>query len=288
MKSINTISFGGVDYELRMNVGGIDSSTYFINLSGKKIYLYGDSISSSDYSFYKEELEFLTNAIVYNNGHSGWNASALAQSSPLQSAVNESPDVVFILVGGNDIGLKGSVGTFGTYGGTLNDEPIVNIPSIKEGYLGTTFIEAVAYITQYLTYHIGGFRHKSYNDGICTDVGSSLSSEKILDDIQKPIIVLCTTLPQQRNGESDAWSLNVNSKRKADACREVSQLLNIPLLDLSTRAGFSMINETYWENPTDMVHNKGTYMMDGLHPNKYGYRRMARLCYDFIRPYFTT
>lgn len=267
-------------------IGGVTMDTYFINLQGKTIYLYGDSISSSDYTFYKDELTKLTNATVLNAGHSGWSTAALAGASPLTQAVNAKPDVVFILVGGNDTGATGTVGTFGTYGGLLSSETVVNIPDISTQYSGSKWIEAVAYITQYLTYHIGGWRHTAALAGQCTDVGSQLASESDLDDLQKPIVVLCTTLPQQRNNATDAWSIPANSKRKADACREVAQLLNVPLLDFSVLAGFARINETYWISPTDKIHNKGTYMMDGLHPNKFGYRRMARLAYDFIRPYF--
>ncbi len=267
-------------------VGDVAIKDYFIDLKDKTIYLYGDSISSTDYTYYKDELTKLTNATVLNAGHSGWGTAALAGETPLSQAIAAKPDVIFILVGGNDRGTAGTVGTFGTYGGLLADETVVDIPDITAAYAGTKWIEAVAYITQYLTYHVGGYRHNAYEAGTCTDVGSQLSAETDLDETTKPIVVLCSTLPQQRNSDTDTWSVPANSKRKADACREVAQLLNVPLLDFSTLAGFARINETYWISPTDKVHNKGTYMMDGLHPNKFGYRRMARLAYDFIRPYF--
>ena len=268
------------------SVGGVPIENYFINLKGKTIYLYGDSISSTDYSHYKDELSKLTNATVINGGHSGWTTAALAASGPLEQAIAAKPDVIFILVGGNDVGTKGTVGTFGTYGGLLADETKVSIPNIQSAYAGTKWIEAVAYITQYLSYNIGGYRHNAYKAGKCTDVGNQLESENDLDNIIKPIVVLCSTLPQQRNNATNVWADPINSKRKADACREVAQLLHVPLLDFSVLAGFNLINEPYWTSPTDKIHNKGTYMMDGLHPNKFGYRRMARLAYDFIRPYF--
>ena len=228
----------------------------------------------------------LTNATVINGGHSGWTTAALAAKEPLEQAVAAKPDVIFILVGGNDVGAEGTVGTFGTYGGLLANETKVSIPDIHSAYTGTKWIEAVAYITQYLSYNIGGYRHNAYKLGKCADVGTQLESENDLDNLIKPIVVLCSTLPQQRNGASNVWADPINSKRKADACREVGQLLHVPLLDFSVLAGFNLINEPYWINPTDKIHNKGTYMMDGLHPNKFGYRRLARLAYDFIRPYF--
>ena len=263
------------------------SQSLDINLNGKTILLYGDSITSTDYSWYKDELEQITGATVINNGHSGWSTAQLAQKSALNTAVNLKPDVCFILVGGNDKCSQGTVGTFGTYGGLLESETIVNVPDISSDYSGSKYIESVAYITNYLTYHIGGYRHTAYLSGLCNDVGVQLSNENDLDNLPKPIVVLCTSLPQQRTIQGDdEWKNIKNNKRKADACREVSQLLNVPLLDFSTRCGFDLINEDSWVPPTDKVHNKGTYMMDGLHPNKFGYRRMARLAYDFIRPYF--
>jgi len=271
---------------INVKIGGVNIVKHFIDLKEKKIMLYGDSISSSDYSFYKDSLEEITNATVYNGGFSGYSTAQLASATCLSRAINYNPDVVLILVGGNDMGNFGTIGTFGTYGGLLASEPVVSIPDISSAYSGSKYIEAVAYITQYLTYHIGGFRHNAYLVGDCTDVGFQLSAETDLDETTKPIVILCTTLPQQRNDSSSDWSSHENSKRKADACREVAELLNIPLLDFATRAGFAEINETYWQSPTDKVHNKGTYMMDGLHPNKYGYRRMARLVYDFLTPYF--
>ena len=41
--------------------------------------------------------------------------------------------------------------------------------------------------------------------------------------------------------------------------------------------------EPYWTSPTDKDTNNGIYTMDGLHPNKYGYRRIAEIfCKDII------
>lgn len=254
---------------------------------GKKIMLYGDSIFSTDYTWLKDDLEAFTGASVYNGGYSGANTSTLAQTAKLQRAIDYAPDAVVIMVGGNDNGAANSVGTFGTYGGLLESEGSRSIPDISSAYSGTTYIEAVAYIANYLTYKIGGFRHNAYLAGLCTDVGSQLSSESALDDVEKPLVILCTPLPQQRNNSSDAFSLPANNKRKADAVREVCQLCNIPMLDLAVDAGLARVNEPYWVSPTDKTHNKGTWTMDGLHPNKYGYKRIAKLIAQFLLRYWS-
>lgn len=278
-----------LDYPIRTNKivnAGVEIDKYFIDLRGKKILLYGDSISSTDYTFYKNELEELSNASVLNLGFSGYTTAQLATQNCLSIAETENPDVVLILVGGNDSGNAGTVGTFGTYGGLLSEETIVETPDITSAYGGNKFIEALSYITLYLTYKIGGFRHNAYLQELCSDVGQILSSENALDDVKKPLVVLCTTLPQQRSSETNIDELRKKNKRKADACREVAQLFNIPLLDFSTRAGLCGLNEPFWTSPTNKVNNKGTYTMDGLHPNVFGYRRMSRIVYDFLRPYF--
>lgn len=269
-----------------LSVGDALLKDYFINLKGKKILLYGDSIFSTDYSWLKDALEDISGAQeVYNGGFSGATAALLAGATRLSRATDYKPDVCIIMVGGNDDGASGSVGTFGTMGGILSGETPKTIPDISQAYAGNSYIEAVAYIANYLTYHLAGFRHNAYLAGLCTDVGQQLANENALDNVAKPIIVLCTPLPQQRTNASNAYSLPENNLRKADAVREVSKLCNIPLLDLATLSGISRLNEPYWTEPTDMTHNKGTLTMDGLHPNKYGYQRIAKLILHFISQY---
>lgn len=261
-------------------------SDYFLCLKNKKIMLYGDSIFSTDYSWLKDALKEISGASdVYNGGFSGATTAQLTGQDKLQRAIEYAPDVCIIMVGGNDSGSANSVGTFGTYGGLLDTEAVKAIPNIASVYSGNSFIEAAAYICNYLTYHIAGFRHNAYLDGQCTDVGYQLAAEDALDLTQKPLVFVCTPLPQQRTDSSNTYSLPANNKRKADAIREIAQLCNIPMLDLAVLSGISRLNESYWTSPTDMVHNKGTLSMDGLHPNKYGYQRIAKIILHFISQY---
>lgn len=269
--------------------GGISSLEELKSLlqlqSGMKIMLYGDSIFSTNFPYLKEYLEAITGAEVYNGGFPGYTTAQLASSACLERALNYNPDIVVIMVGGNDVGSNYSVGTFGTMGGTLANEGKKDIPNIGEAYSGGSFIEAAAYIANYLTYNIGGFRHREYIKGNATDVGSQLSNESDLDDAKKPLVFMCTTLPQQRGNAADNYSLYTCNVRKADAIREVCKCCNIPLLDLAVDAGFARVNESYWLGES-VAFNKGTYMTDGLHPNKYGYKRMANLIADFISKYY--
>ena len=269
------------------------------DLTGKKIMLYGDSISSTDYTWYKSEIERLTGATVYNGGFSGYSTAQLASHDCLQRALDYQPDIIIAMVGGNDPGAATTVGTLGTMGGLLSAESTKSIPSIASVYSGSSFIEATAYIMQYLSFHVCGFRHNAYLNGVCTDIGHQLATESDLDNVQKPLLIFCTPLPQQRytSGSTSgnitidsAQSNPMNHKRKRDAIVEAAEFLHIPLIDLSTLCGFSLQNESYWNwgftGTTDKLHNAGTYLMDGLHPNKYGYARMAKIVSNFLKNYF--
>lgn len=259
-------------------------SGYLSSFKGKRIMLYGDSIFSTDYSWLKESLQTITGADdVYNGGISGASASQLAQASSLARALDYAPDICIVMVGGNDSGTSGTMGTFGL-SHALSGEQLKDLPNISQSYGGSSFIESVAYIANYLSYHIGGFRRNAYEDGLCENVGAALSSNA-LDNVSKPLVILCTPLPQQRSDENNAFSLPLNNARKAEAVREVAKLCNIPLLDLSVLCGFSRLNEPFWTSPTNTSQNKGTYTMDGLHPNQYGYERIAKLILHFISQY---
>lgn len=264
--------------------GNARMSGYLSSFKGKRIMLYGDSIFSTDYSWLKESLQTITGADdVYNGGISGASASQLAQASSLARALDYAPDICIVMVGGNDSGTSGTMGTFGL-SHALSGEQLKDLPNISQSYGGSSFIESVAYIANYLSYHIGGFRRNAYEDGLCENVGATLSSNA-LDNVSKPLVILCTPLPQQRSDENNAFSQPLNNARKAEAVREVAKMCNIPLLDLSVLCGFSRLNEPFWTSPTNTSQNKGTYTMDGLHPNKYGYERIAKLILHFISQY---
>ena len=75
--------------------------------STAKILLYGDSISSTDYTWYKDWMSYYTNlSEVYNGGFSGFTAAQIAKNDAMSRIFNYNPDVIILLTGGNDIGDK--------------------------------------------------------------------------------------------------------------------------------------------------------------------------------------
>lgn len=232
-----------------------------------KIILYGDSISSTDYPWYKNWMELLTGASVYNGGFSGYTTAQLASATCLQRIFDYAPNAIVILVGGNDSG--NVVGTFGA----ILDEPHVQETDISVAYNGTYFIQAVSYIIR---------KVKDYYYNIITRAGLTLpvsmndtSSVSAVDVLVKPHIVVCTTLPQKRT--TGSYSDPANWLRKRNAVVECCNKYNVHCVDLYSLFNIDWSLEPSWQGPTDKVNCNGIYTMDGLHPNKWGYELISRI-----------
>jgi len=237
-------------------------------MKGKKILLYGDSISSTDYLWYKMFMEQFTGAEVYNAGFSGYTTGMLAKDEQLQCIFDYNPDLIICLVGGNDTGKAGSVGTFGA-----TSEPKVYETDINTDYTGSYFIQAVSHIIGKIDSHYYNFRERAHLKGTETEK----EKEVALDSIKKPYLVFCTTLPQKRNNRFDSFSDPDNWQRKRDAIVESCYKYKIHCIDLYILCAWDFSLEPFWTSPTDMETNNGIYTMDGLHPNKYGYEYMCRV-----------
>lgn len=245
------IQIGTIPLEVSFN--SIISNNIFTNkFSYKNIFLYGDSISSTDYTWYQSNLSSKLNASVFLKGYSGYTASQLTNTTILNTLLNQSPDLIIILLGGNDNGSSGSVGTFFN---TSNGESVVSEIPITGSYSGTKYIQAADYIIRYLK--------------------SGLYSAK------KKIVVL-NGLPQQRNNSSDAYSLTENNRRKVSAIEEVCLKNNIPCIDTYKLCNFYMPAEPYWVSPTNKTTNNGIFTMDGLHPNEYGFDVITDIIANFL------
>lgn len=113
-------------------------------LIGKKIFLFGDSISSTDYNWYKDYLAKYTGATVYNQGASGCNVQYQASNLYFDRLASIKPDIIVALLGGNDSGSSGSVGTFdenselGKLGETLQAESDITADYVVSGTAGTS------------------------------------------------------------------------------------------------------------------------------------------------------
>ncbi|MBE6551707.1 MAG: hypothetical protein E7665_06195 [Ruminococcaceae bacterium] len=238
-----------------------------MTLKGKKIFLAGDSRSSNDYTFYKETLEKKTGAEVIVGGESGWNVLKNASDIYFERLTSSPHDFSLWLVGGNDIGGKGTVGTFSEENSRIYGEPKAVETDINENYSGTLFIQAIDHIM------------RKYKD--------LFYDWRKLTWESKPKMIFCTDLPQKRFGGDDTWSLKENHERKNRAIRECAVKNNVALLDLYTLCNFDMSFEPEWTAPTDMVNNNGLYFMDGLHPNVFGIDIITSLEIAEMKKYVT-
>lgn len=236
--------------------------SFKIPLKGKKILLYGDSISSSEYPWYKSALEELTGAEVYAGGFPGYTTGQLAKDAQLQLIFDYKPDIIICLVGGNDVGVKGEVGTFGA-----TDEIVVKETDATKDYSGYSFIQAVAHIIEKID------RHYNMNENTHLLNADDISPEK-------PFLVFCTTLPQKRSNRFNKYSQPDNWLRKRDAIVECCDKYKVHCIDFYNLCDWDFSKEPYWVAPTDFNTNRGIYTMDGVHPNQKGYEDMARIVYE--------
>lgn len=230
-----------------------------ISLKGKKILLYGDSISSTEYPWYKSALEELTGAEVCAGGFPGYTTSQLAKDAQLQSIFDYRPDIIICLVGGNDAGVKGEVGTFGATG-----EILVKETDPTKDYTGYAFIQAVSHIIEKINQHYG------------IDGNTHLLTAEDMSP-EKPFLVFCTTLPQKRSHRFNKFSKSDNWLRKRDAVVESCNKYQVHCIDFYNLCDWDFSEEPYWVSPTDVHTNRGVFTMDGVHPNRRGYEDMTRI-----------
>lgn len=218
-------------------------------LQGKTVLLAGDSRSSTDYTFYREILEKKAGCMVLVEGASGC-LTAYNASDEYFERLSQPHDFSIWLVGGNDDGSPGTIGTFSADSPLAAlGEAVVEETDISADYTGTTFIQAVDHMMR---------KYKGlFYDG--KNTGGVL-----------PRMIFCTDLPQQRDSKESPWSLRENWERKRLAILECCEKNGIPCLDLYRLCGFDMSFEPMFHAPTDTESNNGIYYMDGLHPNPRG------------------
>ena len=215
-------------------------------LEGVTILLAGDSRSSDDYTFYRETLEKKTGCRAVTAGGSGKTAAYNAGDEYIACILAQPHDYSIWLVGGNDDGSPGTVGTFDA-GSELaaQGEPVVEETDLGADYSGTVFIQAVDHMM------------RKYLQG-CADLKKA------------PEMIFCTDLPQQRESADSPWSRQENWERKRLAILECCEKNGVTCLDLYMLCGFNMAEEPMFIPPTDKVSDRGKYYMDGLHPNPRG------------------
>ena len=243
-----------------------------LNLSSEnKIMLYGASLCSNSYPWFKEWLEIYTGADVINAGNPGWNAKQLSSTDYYNKVEGINPDVIYVMLGGNDAG--DDVGTFGAIETqTLVEEiPLTESWSYAEsGGKEYKFIQCLDYILRKLK--------DDYYVNANSEVGSSF-----------PYIVVGTFTPQHREGwQFIKYNYPQNWLNKRNAIVECANKNNLPCIDVFSNIGIDWDNEPYYNQDLDYnaatgiptLVNRGVYTLDGLHLNEYGFEKLARLLSD--------
>ena len=235
-------------------------------LEGTRILLAGDSRSSTDYTFYREILERKSGASVLVDGASGRTASYNASDEYFARIASDEHDFSIWLVGGNDDGAAGTVGTFSPDSHLSQlGEPLVEETDITRDYAGNSFIQAVDHAMR---------KYKA----LFYDPRKSASGKGSR-------MIFCTDLPQQRDNADSPWSQRENWERKRLAILECCEKNGIPCLDLYALCGFDMSFEPMYREPTDTQTDRGIYYMDGLHPNPRGIDLITNLEIDLLKRY---
>ena len=224
-------------------------------LTGKRVLLAGDSRSSTDYTFYKDTLEKKTGCTALVKGASGKTAAYNASDAYLDEITSTEHDFSIWLVGGNDDGSEGSIGTFAADSPLgKGGEKVVPETDITKDYDGETFIQAIDHMMR-------KYRAAYAQRG----------------DGKAPVMIFCTDLPQQRDSKDSPWSRQENWERKREAILECCEKNGVQCLDLYEKCGFEMEKEPMYTEPTDREHDRGKFYMDGLHPNAKGIDRITDL-----------
>jgi hypothetical protein len=235
-------------------------------LAGKIVFLAGDSRSSTDYTFYKELIEAKSGCTALVQGASGRNVAYNASDAYFSRLTANVHDFSLWIVGGNDTGASGSIGTFSADSPNgKNGEEVVGETDITVDYNGTKFIQAIDHMMR-------KYKALFYNF-------------KELGNHHMPKMIFCTDLPQQRSNATSAWSLKENREHKRNAIIEGAEKNNVALLDLYKLCNFDMSFEPFWVSPTDKVNDNGLYFMDGLHPNQYGIDIITSLEIEEMKKY---
>src|SRR3546814_19591974 len=98
------------------------------------------------------------------------------------------------------------------------------------------------------------------------------------------MIAIATTLPEQRDSASNAFSKLENWKRKRDAIVECCDRYKVHCIDLQTMLRIDMSLEPYYDSgsPADTETHNGNLFMDGVHPNKTRTNRLAEVIFPAL------
>lgn len=241
------INTGGNTGDFSVSLSGTKQTQLIKNLKGKTILLFGDSRSSSDYTWYKDLLEEKTGATVLNNGKSGATPKSMIDSGYLDEMLDIPHDICIMFLCGNISGAKSFIGTF-SWGSTLNTwgEDVVSRWNGSDSFDTTESSKTI----QHVDYIVQKYNKKFFAD-------------------RKHKLYLLTDIPSKREGEQHNYTISCNYG-KSEMIKEVCAQNKVPYIDTMTKCRFNEDFEPAYTPPTDLTTNKGVYYMDGLHLNEYG------------------
>ena len=245
----------------------VDAKATLNLTSSNRIMLYGASMCSNSYPWFKEWLEKYTGAEVFNAGNPGWSAKRVASTTYYDKVAQINPDVIYIMLGGNDKG--DDVGTFGA----ISTQTLVEEIPLTESWSDAEANDKDYKFIQSLDYILRKLKSEYYD-----------INDNPKDDKRFPYIVVGTFTPQHREGYSMIeYNDPQNWLNKRNAAVECANKNNIPCLDVFSEIGIDWDKEPYYNQDLDYVNgkptlvNRGIYTLDGLHLNEYGFERLARL-----------
>lgn len=241
------INIGGNTGDFSVSLSGTKQTQLIKNLKGKTILLFGDSRSSSDYTWYKDLLEKKTGATVLNNGKSGATPKSMIDSGYLDEMLDIPHDICIMFLCGNISGAKSFIGTF-SWGSILNTwgEDVVSRWNGSDSFDTTESSKTI----QHVDYIVQKYNKKFFAD-------------------RKHKLYLLTDIPSKREGEQHNYTISCNYG-KSEMIKEVCEQNKVPYIDTMTKCRFNEDFEPAYTPPTDLTTNKGVYYMDGLHLNEYG------------------
>lgn len=238
--------------------------------AGKKVLLYGDSLSSSQYhnDAYEKLVAAYTGAEVYAGGYPGYTTAQIASDANLQRIYDYDPDLIIFQCGGNETGED--CGTFGA----VDDQTLCTPTDITQDFNGEFMIQAVDHMLRKVKAHYYNIIERA---GVSLPILSSEQDKRdAVDALKKPYIAIWTPLPQRRSVASSPYSQPLNWLHKRNAVVEVCNLHGFHCIDVYA------YNDIDWEleplyQGEQFEKIAGIYTHDGVHPNQWGYEKICRV-----------
>lgn len=238
--------------------------------AGKKVLLYGDSLSSSQYhnDAYEKLVAAYTGAEVYAGGYPGYTTAQIASDANLQRIYDYDPDLIIFQCGGNETGAD--CGTFGA----VADQTLCTPTDITQDFNGEYLIQAVDHMLRKVKAHYYNIIEMA---GVELPILSSEQDKRdAVNALKKPYIAIWTPLPQRRSVETSPYSQPINWLHKRNAVVEVCNLHGFHCIDVYAYNDIDWSLEPLYQGE-QFEKIAGIYTHDGVHPNQWGYEKICRV-----------